>query len=135
VRSAIRLGGAHHLARMVSRLCTACGYLIPGNSVHCPNCGARLPKEVPPPTLGYHPLFRFQVDPAEPLNRDVRWVQIWAGGCLAFFGGFFLVTWGLVTAVSPETPTLEYVFLIPGSLMLGVGVLMVLIGVYRTLSV
>jgi hypothetical protein len=119
---------------VIGRYCPACASIVPGESRYCPSCGAALPEHRPPPTWGHHPAFRFQVDPNDPPYRDVRWVQLVVGISCAVFGSFLLLVWGIVSDVTVTSSVFVDVFLLPGSILLGVGVLLALLGLYRTLA-
>jgi hypothetical protein len=119
---------------VVDRYCTACGFLVPGTSRFCPNCGAPLPGHPSPPSWGHHFPLRFQVEPGDPPYRDVRWLQIVIGTALAVVGGFLLVVWGIVSDVASSSAVFELIFLVPGVILLGAGILLCVVGFYRTLS-
>jgi hypothetical protein len=118
----------------MARYCPSCGFTAPANSRFCPNCGAAFPVERPPLTWGFHPGFRFQVEPGDPPYRDARWVGLVVGTGLAVIGGFFLGVWSLVSGVTVPPPVLLYVFLIPGAACLSIGLVLVIVSLYRTLD-
>lgn len=101
----------------------------------CPACGAPLPTPSTPPRWGYYIVPRFQVDPsAEPLARDPRLVLLALGIAAVILGGLLLVVDGIVTSASGAAgPTVEYLFLLPGLGLLGVGATASVVAVARTL--
>lgn len=61
-------------------------------------------------------------------------MQIVLGVALALVGGFLLLVWGIVSDVTVGSGVFELVFLAPGATLLGVGLLLCVVGLYRTLG-
>ena len=120
---------------MATRPCPVCGSIIPRDSRYCEVCGRQVPIRTAAPTLGQYVFPRVQVDSTGPtLYRDARWVELVVGVALAVVGAFLLLVGALVAGLSSGAgPTFEYVFLVPGAVLLGVGILLVAVGLARTL--
>ncbi len=120
---------------MATRPCPVCGSFIPRDSRFCEVCGKRIPVPTAPPTLGQYVVPRLQVDSTGPtLYRDTRWVELVLGVALGVAGAFLLIVDALVTAFpSGGDPTFGYVLLLPGAVLLGVGVVLVGLALIRTL--
>jgi hypothetical protein len=86
--------------------------------------------------MGRYTGLRIQIDPTDPPpTRDVRWVALVTGASLAVVGAFLVAVDSIATAAAPgrTNGVLEYVLLVPGLVLLAVGVLLAVIALARTL--
>jgi len=117
--------------------------MVARDSTFCAQCGSPIPKARPVPTLGTYVFPRLQVDPVESPYRDARWIQLVVGVCLAAIGGLLLATYVLVlsagggagcaTAGACASGVVVYVLLWPGAALLGIGAILVVVALLRTL--
>jgi hypothetical protein len=121
---------------MATRPCGACGTLNPSGSRYCGACGTPFRDERPAPTLGRYTGLRFQFDPTDPPpTRDARWVTLVVGAALAALGGFLVAVYSIATAATSDVgdPVLGSALLVPGLVLLSVGVVLAVIALARTL--
>jgi len=128
---------------MATRPCPVCGSTVARDSTFCAQCGSPIPRARPVPTLGTYVFPRVQVDPVESPYRDARWIQLVVGSCLAAIGALLLITYGLVSsaiagancdaASDCSSAVMVYVLLWPGAALLGIGAILVVVALLRTL--
>lgn len=122
---------------MAVRLCPVCGTSIPGDSAFCPACGSRIPARWKYRFVRPYVFPRFQIDPTEPQpQRDIRWPALLLGFSFLVTGGVLLAVDAVVAAAAGRsavgcgvalgasgcgTPLFEWLFLVPGFALLGVG--------------
>jgi hypothetical protein len=126
-----------------------CGTSIPSDSAYCPACGTRIPRRWRYRFVGTYPFPRFQIDPAQPQpQRDVRWPAMVAGIGLIVLSVSLLAVYAIVSSAASGSafacatrrvaaacvaPVLEYLFLVPGLVLLAVGAVL-LVAVFRDLG-
>ena len=97
-------------------------------------------------TLGRYTALRLQVDPLDPPpRRYLRWVLFVTAVGLAIVGGLLLIAYAIVSdatslggtcgsasnATACGSPVFEYVFFVPGILLLAVGLILGAIGLVK----